>query len=677
MKTLLALFCVLFCVFFMSLVSAAIIPGGIAYSDGEGAVWFYVFNTGEKFNLTQDIKGAVVKGPFRVSENGKCLVWLQNNRLVAKELGKVGETYSIDNENVTEALKAGEAWTLKRNEPIYNTKYNIKTRKIVKYDYPGKDMPIADSIQNLVITPNGTKVAYETIGVNRGWIQLSVGDPSQALRSDPKTWVWYPKYTVRKDSCVFVDVLNVFGLNMFEEQQLGWANGLFGNVALYQPAKLPFITNPSVDGKVSSPIVTWYNRVPNIYSEASGNGIIGRLNVDSLFFADVLRKWTIKRNARFPAFSKPFSWEKGEKLIAVIYQTEVGWVSIDICDLDCQKSAFVSTENPKPGIYELPFATTSCEGLAWTPGGDLTVLSQGKLIKFNGEAIRAGIRNSSIGMDQGENVWNATHDIRPQTQILTNKNPPRRVGINNIFPIEPTLVAEKILGNQICWVTDTSFIFRGYDHSLYYWNQGNIEKLSDKISAYYSYCEHAPSAIADKQTGSMASANVPAVVPPENPSSPEVIPTPEPETIPNVRPEVIPTPAPQQAVDKKIAALSKKSGVMTAKAQKDLSIGALKFSWKPSVLKDGEIQSIVLSVASQEQFQYAITKEVSVDSVVDPLQGEYKNGGSDLEVVMGSVVRFKFKDQYVMIQPSAVNSAGWLSFKCKVWPSQTVRTAQR
>lgn len=126
----------------------------------------------------------------------------------------------------------------------------------------------------------------------------------------------------------------------------------------------------------------------------------------------------------------------------------------------------------KPGMYEIPVMIKNILHMAWTPPpqNHLTILlGDGSVISFDGERIRKGIAGSGLAKNPIPTVYIP-------------------VPINNVFNIQPTLVAKDIVANRFEWISENQFIFRNKDESLMLWDNGKITQLLKYIPETFFYC---------------------------------------------------------------------------------------------------------------------------------------------------------------------------------------------
>jgi hypothetical protein len=168
-------------------------------------------------------------------------------------------------------------------------------------------------------------------------------------------------------------------------------------------------------------------------------------------------------------------------LVALIYQTPNGWGPIEIRDVSPNRirppvgpgyERDIRKEI-KPNIYEIPVLLKNCAGLAWKPDGSLTYLSDGKVFSIDGHRIVVGIENSGIAKNPNPNCY-------------------MPIPVNNVLAINSDLVAERIQGDRLYWVSDDTFLSRGKDKALYCWHQGKVEKILSSVPEEFSFCDAAP-----------------------------------------------------------------------------------------------------------------------------------------------------------------------------------------
>lgn len=447
------------------------IPGGIVASNGKDVI-YYDFTTKEKTNLTADIKEAEIQDLFAISEDGKILIWLQNNKFLVRKL-PAGKVYTLKTDRVS------VGWRDRKVEKDFTI--HPQDQNLQGINYSG-----VSPVRSLTISPIGTRFTYEVEISQQAWVQVPPNSPINRnwlqRGPDPGTRLPYvnlPMYVKQMDNCNVVINAEIFSDYLVRRN----SSALCGNVAKIPPI-YPWRMTYEDGGSFPRPGVT-----PVPVGLAPPTQQIGPALV--LTNPEAIKRFSFKRNAHFAAWSKNFdntsfldrfNKNSDKQMFAVIYQTPYGWGPIEIHN---------PTANPpsggkgyklrikagmKPGVYEIPVLLRSCEGLAWKPDGSITYLSQGKVFSIDGNKIRQGIENSGIAV---------------------NPNPSCYVPIpvNNVFAINSVAIAEDVYSSKIrkmYWVSDYAFIYQGNDNALYLWEQGRVEKLLSSVPKEFFYCRTSP-----------------------------------------------------------------------------------------------------------------------------------------------------------------------------------------
>jgi hypothetical protein len=272
----------------------------------------------------------------------------------------------------------------------------------------------------------------------------------------------YPFYITQPDSCNVVVVKHI-------SDNLG--GGIYGNTG-YLPPTFPIrVTYQEIQSSPTNP------ELPLLEHRTSQSvGEFCSPEKDRHRFA-------IKRNARFPAWKKDPS---NRPLLAIIYETERGWGPIEIRDPGFWyrppkrgEPGYPSRYSPrtKPDVWEISFYPRTCDGLDWGLDGSLACLSEGKVFSFSSQQIIQGIEASGVGQEQTPNT------------IDQPKQHWHWIPINNVFKIEPNVIANGIHGDQFRWIADKTFLFR--NKSLFIWNDGKVKELC-QAPMNFSYCFTAP-----------------------------------------------------------------------------------------------------------------------------------------------------------------------------------------
>lgn len=420
------------------------VPGGVVASNGKVA--FYCdLKTKKVEPLTADLKDAVVKPPFAVSEDGKTIVWLQDSKLHTRRLPS-GQERILK----SDLIISGDVWHRKVTTKIHDFVLTAEEQ---------------GSIKNMLLSPSGQGLCYETQktkGLPRSWQLVAPGSPldrawlvrSSFLSPDVlRRYMTWPMYMeCPPDSFDGVEILDLEP-NLIIRRYWTCGNGVKYPGAL--PCRKPGVTVP--DALNASTL--GYMTVPNVCPQFT-------------ITAQEATKWfSQKRNAYLP------DWSKDSQMLAVIYQTAYGWGPIEIQDVNKAR------DKTKPGVYEIAIQLESCDCLAWKPDGSLTYLVKGEVYLLDSQQIRQGIANSGIADNPDAGRPSLTSSAK-HIQI--------RVVVNNVFNVTPEKVAYNIPAKRICWVSNSAFIFRGEDNGLHLWNNGQIEQLLPNVPEDFSYCKTSP-----------------------------------------------------------------------------------------------------------------------------------------------------------------------------------------
>jgi len=268
------------------------------------------------------------------------------------------------------------------------------------------------------------------------------------------------------------------------------------------------------------------------------------------------------------------TWSKNGETVAFIFHDSGRWgpiVTFDVFKPDEARGRWIWESEQdyqerkakhKRTYKEKRITLASCEGLAWRPDGTITVMSKGTLYSEDGRVITRGIK-----------------------------------------------------GNNLCWITNKSFIFRGIDKALYSWEEGKGKKLLDSVPEEFSYCCRSPLA------------------------------------------------------DENIAAANKEAeGENKAKPGIDFRIGAIKTG-----LEKRNRESIYLRIVvpeldpwgipqGQKQLKFALTDETRIEDIKDPTQYDYKtfqpkknqgrNRATCLAVSLNKIILLREGSRYAAIKPT-------------------------
>jgi len=434
------------------------IPGGVVYSDGKDAI-YHDFRTGAEINLTSHIKGAVVTYPLRVSKSGNTLVWFQNQRL-----------WSVDLPKGTPRPFELEIWGTIAEKRTYSDRAAV--------DY--QDLIWQKPIQNIVISPNESKIMFESQYTGPAWKfwqatgeAISLVDLKNPRRNTPQNVL--PLYMQQQADCI-----GIFSLSKNHNQ-------------CDPPTKNPFA--PRYGNVMELPPVSTYRHVNG--EVAPGHSFTAKGDTGDLEGRVYPRKGLAK-NARFPIFL-----DNG--LMAFIYQLENGkWGPIEIRVIDSPIFGGVGDEDcpdTMPGIaYSDPSSIATkfqkarrweiqipelanCEGIAGKPEknsdvGSITIQSQGKLGCISYRDIERVINQSGV-----------------------RQVPAARDGSGNEFFIESTknviqtrvnLIRTDVKGSCLTWVSDEAFLILGQDMCVYYCSKEATKKIFGPIKSPFCYCSKSP-----------------------------------------------------------------------------------------------------------------------------------------------------------------------------------------
>lgn len=596
------------------------IPGGIVYSDGKDAI-FYDLTKGQKSNITADVPQIQVSGPFSASENGDLLTWIQNGKFICRNL-KNGKVFTVTASRYSIVQSGG--------------KLKSTTDQAI-------DTIAVNGTRSVFLSPDGLKIAYEFTGVDIALPQNSNTTPKLEF-----------------GTCSAVNILrtdwnNILPAPFFNPAEEGLSdigtcrNGMFGNVAFYA-TKFPLeISN--INGKKISKIN--FDQPPPIftYRYKSGDSV-------SIYptLQDALRKFTQKRDACFPTFSRLQEWESGEKNLALTYQNQDGFFSsIDIYDYNWPKLE----QEKKPGFYEIVLANKlrSCRGLSWTPGGSLCILSDDKVGIISRERIQA-LKQSAVIFNKDVSVNTANARLGYPT-----KQAPRTVAVNNIAQVAPELLTSGVLANNIVWITERSFLCLGVDGFVYLWENGKTEKLIQIPSGRFSYCKGL-SYKQEKPIVTIAKSN-------ESLSSQQSTESRlDPDFKPTTRKDIYAS----GVVQKKRTELWK-----TGRILENLEAWArhpfyLVFYWDKIKDENRSIAGIIVNwrdEKNKEEILYAIVDKTTFDSTSNPSIYEYKSSDTPVKVPLNTnkVLVFKQKNgnAYAALRPAKMGARQTIDFETSVW----------
>jgi hypothetical protein len=468
------------------------IPGGLLYAK-DGRAVFFSFETGKTSFATPNLPDFVIKPPFKASENGKKIVFLQGSKFYAQEM-PFGIPYAV------------QAQTFKK-------KGNINSSKGVTGTPDKKeDIIWQREVKNLSISPDGARFAFEASHTAPGWILLDQGNPSSVARmmaagayanffraSDPTKddprFRLLPLYVKRNE--VFNGIFYLSTMyNQYDPPFVDPFTPVFGNVVERVPAPLFKATSQDLGMWVS----------PNTVLRPLGHGLMGigttggETMEGQLPTPQTMQDMRcVKKNAGFLTFQKLQAWESGNKKAAFTYQIGNQY-AIEIQTLDEKtlsggrdyhnnNAVMGLSKNQIPDSYQGKARELEIQamfpgvvaGLAWRPDGSLSIFTlQGDVYLVKAGDIQNAFNSSGMELIADEHDRKIVH--------------PRSV--NNVLRPRLELVAKGILGTCFNWVpghssSDYSLLFLGKDKNVYLWNQGKTEKIADSVGEF-CYCSHSP-----------------------------------------------------------------------------------------------------------------------------------------------------------------------------------------
>lgn len=404
------------------------LSGSIYYLSNKGIIC-KVLQTSEETNITADFPEINISGAYDVSLIGQKVVWVQNNRIFV---------LSIPTKKIS-TIKASYFLGPEQQMRSNGGRSNLS---------PPTDFIIKQGLKSLHISPDGSAIAMNFL--NNG---ISYTKSNVLIKGAPLGQI---NYEQAPDTCMAVRLMSTTRTNTF--------GGIFSPVAFGNTA---FYSNPSIT----------YARIGEAtYRQPPAVFVWEGWKIQSSW-QEAMKKFNIKRNGFFPAFST-----KG--LFAVIYQTEAGWGPVEIFDLN---TANLKTIN-KPGVYEFPMHLSNCQGLSWTPLGDLSIQFSEKIVMITKERIADIISRSGIQMDASVNDANMALNSTRGRIVQFVRQKPEPTAINNSSSIIPETIADNVNAINICWKSKTSFFCLGPDGFVYFWDNGKTEKLFQIPFPKFIYC---------------------------------------------------------------------------------------------------------------------------------------------------------------------------------------------
>ncbi len=458
MMTRLFVLLLVFC--FTTRANTAEVAGCLVYRDGNTVV-AYNPGTGQKSLIAQDIADS-----FGISEDGNSLIILRDHQFTIQKLA----------EGKSEEMRVMR----------FNSEAKKPADRIARLGIP--------DVKQLALSPNGQRLAFAFQDSGPQW--TPVGQFGTEFVFDQKLETFQAVTLLQTDS------IN----RVHKTESITW----FGNTAWWNPVIqgkviFPYWTpgsspSPALNG-VALPAkhlsYAWPPALPNNrkwLTEWKWNPVYS--------FDQCSEKFTIRRNACFPTFSRSKQWGQGYQWVAVIYQTDTGFGPIELYQLNLEK--LEATKNP--GFCEIPVRFQSVSGMSFTPDGSLLVFADGNVVSYEGSVIRESMDQASFAPD---NHWQ---------QVAT----PLPVPANSTLPLQPKVVALQPAGPlatienaHLCALDETRFLFLGPDNKVRLWDGTSaIVVAPDVMKGGFYYCTAQPPV---KANLAVTGVSVTTLAPPANP----------------------------------------------------------------------------------------------------------------------------------------------------------------
>lgn len=478
--------------------------GGIVYSDGKNAFW-YDFEgsySDKHVNLTEHIPDiSVDKQAFAVSENGQTLVWLQGYKFWSMDLPKgTPRPFQMELSGAPKGARAS----------------------VSGY----RDILWQRAVRNIAISPDESKVMFESVHNGLAWTyERMLTDPIPLQKARDSSYrpgsdssnPMLPYYVKKPASCI-----GIFAMSKDYNQCDAPGNDpyapRYGNVCEWPPAPW-FRLDMNAQGRTGT-------------MEGEARDAQGRIYPSR----------GIAKSAFFPAFQSPGLWQK-QKMMAFIFRLPNGqWGPIEIrtvnsptfergydndpdvildrgtCGLISQefmrlypksyRSPGHSATNfpveskeyqldaryyqPRHWEIQIP-AMQSCNGIAWTPEGSLTILDgSGNLYKISAQEIQRVQYQSKI-IKVPNNLEKDSFFLYPS---------------NNMIRATPELIGYGINGSNLCWISEQEFIFLGKDNCVYRHSKAGKQKVVGPLPGKFFYCQASPLKSANAATSGKGEFNI-------------------------------------------------------------------------------------------------------------------------------------------------------------------------
>jgi len=364
-------------------------------------------------------------------------------------------------------------------------------------------------VRNIAISPDESNIMFESVHNGLAWtyermltdpIPLAEARDPQKLANSNRWNELLPYYSTKPASCI-----GIFCMSKDYNQSNA-------------PGPDPYA--PRYGNVCEWPPVPWYRHSIDArgYSwRAQGEPADGQ--------GRVYPNRGVAKSAFFPCFQGPQLWQK-QKLMAFIFRLQNGqWGPIELRTVDSPVCGSGYDNNPdvvldrgtcgvisqefrrlypnfyrspghsasncpvesknykldarylKPRHWEIQIqALTSCNGIAWTPDGSLTILDgTGNLYRISRKDIEKAFYQSGIVREPAPGK--GSFFIKPS---------------NNMIRLVPELIGSGIYGSCLQWVSEQEFIFLSQDNCVWRCTKNAKEKLVGPLPSKFYYCAKSP-----------------------------------------------------------------------------------------------------------------------------------------------------------------------------------------
>jgi hypothetical protein len=423
------------------------IKGGILYWTVNGPV-FYDLETGSEKSINIRAKKIPSCPPFDAPRNGEHLAYFQDSKFYTVVLPD-GNPQAVSCQIMKE-----KGNVKKYHAGKIGARVNIVPGEMTDLIWKGQ-------VRNLRLSPEGSRLAFGAPYFGEGLVLANQGNPkvlakfatagmlssTSALRN-PLIFRALPLFVKGIDSCDGIFIPSTY----YNEHYPPLAD-------IYKP----------VCGNIIERTAT----LPLYRTNGLGSGNGPTIIEGMLKGGD---RDGIKRNAYFFTFQNSEQWNEGKRLALFIFRSGNHWGPFKIVSIDYKmvsvtyklaersyighasfnETSFNETSSnhrKEATAIEIPASLPSCEGLAWLPNGcSFSFLSMGNVYV--------------VSLDSATN--------------------------NGVFKTTPKLVAQKIFGDCLYWISNSTFIFRNKNMEVCLCQKGNIKKLLASVPSNFCYLEKSP-----------------------------------------------------------------------------------------------------------------------------------------------------------------------------------------